>query len=137
MVPVLCPQLVIAALLAVAVARPQDYDPSEELRAAGIVRMESTQNEDGSFQYGYETAGDGQQSSQDVSGGPQQIADEVGIVSQGTYSFVAKDEYGNDVPITINWRAGPEGVLVESDALPVAPEDPNKAAQDAAYAAAI
>ncbi|KAF0311731.1 Larval cuticle protein 16/17 [Amphibalanus amphitrite] len=130
--------LVIAALLAVAAARPQDpaYDPAEELRAAGIVRMDMVQNDDGSFQYGYETAGEGQESSQDVSGRPEQIGEEVGIVSQGTYSFVAKDEDGNDVPVTITWRAGPEGVVMEGAAIPVAPEDPNKAAQDAAYAAA-
>ena len=130
-----CPQLVLAALLAVAAARPQEpiYDPSEDLRAAGIVRMESVQNDDGSFSYGYETAGEGQESAQDVAGGPQQIGDEVGIASQGTFSFVAKDEYGNDVPIAITWRAGPDGVVMEGDAIPV---DTNKAAQDAAYAAA-
>ena len=128
----------IAALLAVAAARPQEdvYDPTEELRAAGIVRMESVQNDDGSYTYGYETAGEGQESSQDVSGRPEQIGEEVGIVSQGTYSFVAKDENGNDVPVSITWRAGPDGVVMEGDAIPVAPEDPNKAAQDAAYAAA-
>ena len=128
----------IAALLAVAVARPQEaeYDAAAELREAGIVRMSSEQNEDGSFIYGYETAGEGQESSQDVSGAPQLIGEEVGIVSQGTYSFVAKDEDGNDVPVTINWKAGPDGVEMTGDAIPVAPEDTNKAAQDAAYAAA-
>ena len=128
------PQLVIAALLAVAAARPQDV--ADELRAAGIVRMSDTRSDDGSFQYGYETAGKGQESSQDVSGGPEQIGEEIGIVGSGTYSFVAEDENGNEVPITVNWKAGPGGVEVQSDALPVAPADPNKEAQDAAYAQA-
>merc|ERR1740128_1015772 len=129
--------LVIAALPAVAVARPQEYDnTADELRAAGIVRMESVQNEDGSYTYGYETAGEGQESSQDVSGGAELIGDKVGIVNQGTYSFVAKDDAGNDVPVTINWRAGPDGVVMEGDAIPVAPEDPNRQAQEQAYAEA-
>ncbi|XP_037083506.1 larval cuticle protein 1-like [Pollicipes pollicipes] len=127
--------LVIAALLAVAVARPQEaeYDPTAELREAGIIRMEMSQNEDGSFQYGYETT---DPASQDVSGQNKIINSEPGIVMQGTYSFVAKDENGNDVSVTVNWTADENGFQAQGDSIPVAPEDPNAAAQAAAYAAA-
>ncbi|XP_037075373.1 larval cuticle protein 65Ag1-like [Pollicipes pollicipes] len=119
--------LVLVALLAVAAARPQE----KTLADYGILRMDASTNEDGSFQYSYETA---DPSAQDVSGQQKQIGEDVGSVQQGTYSFTAKDENGQDVQVTVNWVADENGFQPQSDALPKAPEDPNAAAQAAAYA---
>ncbi|KAF0311729.1 hypothetical protein FJT64_017488 [Amphibalanus amphitrite] len=62
-------ELVIAALLAVAAALPQDpvNDPSEELRAADIIQIETSRNVDGFFQYlPPPPSGEGPESFQDV-----------------------------------------------------------------------
>ncbi|XP_037078635.1 larval cuticle protein 16/17-like [Pollicipes pollicipes] len=127
--------------MVLAAARPQEEIAEaspviiEEVVDANsdIIRMESVQNEDGSFSYGFETT---DPIVQDVSGQIQQIGDNPGVVMTGTYSFVAKDEDGNDVPVTINWTAGPGGFQATGDAIPQAPEDPNAEAQAQAYAAA-
>ena len=76
--------------------------------------MESTMNEDGSFQYGFETT---DPIKQDVAGAPKQIGDEVGMTMQGTYSF----ETPEGLTITINWTADEEGFKPTGDAIPVAP----------------
>ena len=103
-------QFVLCCLVAAAVARPQDFveDPQvyqeqpqyKTLEDAGILRMENTMNEDGSFQYGFETTDPIQQ---DVAGQPKQIGDEIGIVMQGSYSYTAEDENGVPQTYTVNW----------------------------------
>ena len=124
-------QVVALALLAVAAARPQE---EKTLADFGILRMESVSSPDSkSFQYGYETA---DPSAQDVSGELKQIGDESGTVQRGSYSFTAPDENGNDVQVTIDWVADENGFQPVGSAIPVAPEDPNAAAQAAAYASA-
>ena len=120
-------QLVLAALLAVAAGRPQELKTPEEY---GLLRSSSVTNEDGSFQYGYETA---DPSSQDVAGQLKQIGEEAGTVQQGSYTFTTKDEEGNDVQVRVDWVADENGFQAQSDALPQAPEDPNAAAQAAAF----
>ena len=97
-----------AALLAVAAARPQEGPE------VAIVRMDSTQNEDGSFQYGYETS-DG--TSADVTGETKQIGEEVGTVMSGSYSVVGDD----GVTYTVTWTADENGFQAQGDHLPVAP----------------
>ena len=124
-------------MVALAAARPQDFvedspiyqEPKyKTLEDAGILRMESTMNEDGSFQYGFETTDPIQQ---DVAGQPKQIGEEIGIVMQGSYSFTAEDENGELKTYTVNWVADENGFQATGDGIP---EDPNAAAQAAAYA---
>ncbi|XP_037082060.1 larval cuticle protein 1-like [Pollicipes pollicipes] len=113
--------LVLASLCVLAVARPQqDFiqpEPTQyaSLQDAGILRMDMSQQEDGSFQYGFETT---DPIVQDVTGQIKQIGEEVGVVMQGSYSFTAKDENGNDVPVTINWTADENGFQAQGDAIP-------------------
>ena len=97
-----------AALLAVAAARPQDA------AEVAIVRMDNTQNEDGSFQYAYETS-DG--TAAEVTGETKQIGEEVGTVMRGSYTFVGDD----GVTYTVNWVADENGFQPQGDHLPVAP----------------
>ena len=117
----------LAALLAVAAGRPQELKTPEEY---GLLRSSSVTNEDGSFQYGYETS---DPSSQDVAGQLKQIGEESGTVQQGTYTFTTKDEQGNDVQVRVDWVADENGFQAQSDALPQAPEDSNAAAQAEAF----
>ena len=118
----------LAVLLAVAAGRPQESLKTPE--EYGLLRSSSVANEDGSFQYGYETA---DPSSQDVAGQLKQIGEESGTVQQGSYTYTAQDEEGNDVEVRVDWVADENGFQAQSDALPVAPEDPNAAAQAAAF----
>ncbi|XP_043218240.1 larval cuticle protein 65Ag1-like [Amphibalanus amphitrite] len=119
----------LASLVVLAAARPQDLEPQyKTLEDAGILRMESTMNEDGSFQYGFETTDPIQQ---DVAGQPKQIGEEIAVVMQGSYSFQTPEGQ----TITINWVADEKGFQPQGDAIPVAPEDPNAAAQAAAFGA--
>ena len=113
--------------MVLAAARPQEpqYKTLEE---AGILRMESTMNEDGSFQYGFETTDPIQQ---DVAGQIKQIGEELGVVMQGSYSYTAEDENGVPQTYTVNWVADENGFQATGDGIPV---DPNAAAQAAAYA---
>ncbi|KAF0301040.1 Endocuticle structural glycoprotein SgAbd-1 [Amphibalanus amphitrite] len=121
--------LVLAALLAVAAGRPQELKTPEDY---GLLRSSSVTNEDGSFQYGYETS---DPSSQDVAGQVKQFDEEkVGTVQQGSYTFTAQDENGNDVQVRVDWVADENGFQAQSDALPQAPADPNAEAQAAALA---
>ena len=120
-------QLVLAALLAVAAGRPQELKTPEDY---GLLRSSSVTNEDGSFQYGYETS---DPSSQDVAGQLKQIGEKSGTVQQGSYTFTAQDESGNDVDVVVNWVADENGFQAQSDALPQAPADPNAEAQAAAF----
>ncbi|XP_037083360.1 larval cuticle protein 16/17-like [Pollicipes pollicipes] len=122
--------IVISCLVALAMARPQDLlDASQPFNGdtgsaqdAGILRMENVQREDGSFQYGFETV---DSIVQDVTGQIKQIGEEVGVVMQGSYSFIAKDENGADVPVSITWTADENGFQAQGDAIPVAPEGAN------------
>ncbi|XP_043229414.1 larval cuticle protein 1-like [Amphibalanus amphitrite] len=112
--------LVLACLVAAAAARPQgdglqSSQTAATLADAGILRMESSQAEDGSFQYAFETA---DQIKQEVSGQLKQIGEEFGIIMQGSYSFVAKDENGNDVPVEVRWVADENGYRAEGDSIP-------------------
>ncbi|XP_037082645.1 larval cuticle protein 65Ag1-like [Pollicipes pollicipes] len=100
--------VVLAAVLAVVAARPQDAPE------VAIVRMDSTQGEDGSFQYAYETS-DG--TNAEVTGESKQIGEEVGTVMRGSYSFVGDD----GVTYTVNWVADENGFQAQGDHLPVAP----------------
>ena len=92
--------------MAVAAARPQE--PAE------LLRLDSTQNEDGSFQYAFETS---DPITVEAAGQAKQIGDEVGIVMQGSYSFETPE--GNTV--TIDWVADENGFQPQGDAIPVAP----------------
>merc|ERR1740128_779156 len=107
----------LACLVAAAAARPQDglQSSAATLEDAGILRMESSQAEDGSFQYAFETA---DQTKQEVSGQLKQIGEEFGIVMQGSYSFIAKDENGQDVPVEVRWVADENGYRAEGDSIP-------------------
>ena len=100
-------QIVLAVLVAVAAARPQDGPE------VAIVRMDNTQNEDGSFQYAYETS-DG--TAAEVTGETKQIGEEVGTVMRGSYTFV-----NEGVTYTVNWVADENGFQPQADHLPVAP----------------
>ena len=121
------------ALVALAAARPQDFDDDEfiqveepqykTLEDAGILRMEMSQNDDGSFQYGYETTDPIQQ---DVIGEIRQINEEVGVVMQGSYSFQTPDGQ----TISISWVADENGFQPQGDAIPV---DTNSQRQLAAF----
>ena len=114
-----------------AAARPQE----KTLADYGILRMDMSASPDGnSFQYAYETA---DPSAQDVSGELKQYGDDFGTVQRGSYSFTAKNEFGEDVPVVINWVADADGFQAQGDAIPVAPVDPNAEAQAAAYAEAL
>ncbi|XP_043218201.1 larval cuticle protein 65Ag1-like [Amphibalanus amphitrite] len=120
--------VVICALVALAAARPQDFvDDSpilqeikyKTLEDAGILRMESNMNEDGSFQYGFETTDPIQQ---DVAGQPRQIGEEVGMTMQGSYSFQTPEGQ----TITINWVADENGFQPQGEAIP---QDANSQSQ--------
>jgi len=127
---------VLLCLVAAAVARPQDLldsparqesearqtldpapqsDAPQTLEEAGILRSENVINEDGSFSYGFETA---DQIIQEVTGQIKQIGEEQGVVMQGRYSFIAKDENGEDVPVEIRWTADENGYRAEGDSIP-------------------
>ena len=134
-------QLMLACLVVAAAGRPQDdglQSSASTLEDAGILRMESSQSEDGSFQYAFETA---DQIKQEVSGQLKQIGEELGIVMQGSYSFVAKDENGQDVPVEVRWVADENGYRAEGDSIPQLGEngagqrDPNLISADATGAA--
>ncbi|KAF0304617.1 Larval cuticle protein LCP-22 [Amphibalanus amphitrite] len=127
--------VLVCCLVALVAARPQDFvddsviyqEPRPQYRTledAGILRMESSMNEDGSFQYGFETTDPIQQ---DVAGQPKQIGEEIGIVMQGSYSFQTPEGQ----TITVNWVADENGFQPQGDAIPV---DANAAAQAAAFA---
>ncbi|KAF0304620.1 Larval cuticle protein LCP-22 [Amphibalanus amphitrite] len=114
----------LASLVVLAAARPQDLEPQfKTLEEAGILRMDSTMNEDGSFQYGFETTDPIQQ---DVAGQPKQIGEEIAVVMQGSYSFQTPEGQ----TITIDWVADEKGFQPQGDAIPVAPEAPNAAVVD-------
>ncbi|XP_037083108.1 cuticle protein CP14.6-like [Pollicipes pollicipes] len=99
--------LLLCLCVAVAVAAPQN--------TAELLRMDSTQNEDGSFQYAFETT---DPISVETSGAPKNIGEEVGIAMQGSYSF----ETPEGQTITINWVADENGFQPSGDAIPVAPQ---------------
>ncbi|XP_043218328.1 larval cuticle protein 65Ag1-like [Amphibalanus amphitrite] len=102
-------KLVILCLcVAAAVARPQDTPPAE------LLRLDSTQNEDGSFQYAFETS---DPITVEAAGQAKQIGEEIGVVMQGSYSFETPDGQ----TITINWVADENGFQPQGDAIPVAP----------------
>ena len=109
--------------MALAAARPQEFEAErpqyKTLEEAGILRMESSMNDDGSFQYGFETTDPIQQ---DVAGAPKQIGEEVGMTMQGSYSF----ETPEGQTITVNWVADENGFQPVSDAIP---QDANSPAQ--------
>ena len=92
--------------MAVAAARPQE--PAE------LLRSDSTQNENGEFQYAFETS---DPISVEAAGQPKQIGEDIGIVMQGSYSF----ETPEGQTITITWKADENGFQPEGDAIPVAP----------------
>jgi len=119
--------LVASLLVALAAARPQtyeeqptvQYEPQSQagpqyrtLEEAGILRMDSSINNDGSFVYGFETTDPMQQ---DVAGQLKQIGEEYGTVMQGSYSFVTPE--GQEV--TITWTADENGFQATGDAIPV------------------
>ncbi|XP_043218254.1 larval cuticle protein 1-like [Amphibalanus amphitrite] len=107
--------LVVCALVALAAAQPQEFQENrpqfKTLEEAGILRMEMSQSEDGSFQYGFETTDPIQQ---DVAGQPKQIGEEIGIVMQGSYSFQTPEGQ----TITVNWVADEKGFQPQGDAIP-------------------
>ena len=102
------PQVIVCALVAVAAAAPQG-------EVAELLRYEAQQNEDGSFQYVFETSDPIQV---DTAGQIQQIGDKVGVVMQGSYSFQTPE--GQQV--TIRWVADENGFQPQGDAIPVAPQ---------------
>jgi len=116
---------VLFCLVAAAVARPQELldgqqqqqqsDAPQTLEEAGILRSENVINDDGSFSYAFETA---DQIIQEVTGQIKQIGEKQGVVMQGRYSFIAKDENGEDVPVEIRWTADENGYRAEGDSVP-------------------
>ena len=120
----------MASFVVLAAARPQEQPQYKTLEDAGILRMENTMHDDGSFQYGFETTDPIQQ---DVAGQILQIGDEVGVVMQGSYSYTAEDENGVLQTYRVDWVADQDGFRATGDGIP---EDTNAAAQTAAYAAA-
>ncbi|KAF0301446.1 Larval cuticle protein LCP-17 [Amphibalanus amphitrite] len=103
--------LLVFALVAVAAAEKLDNLEKEPI---AILRMDSTSNEDGSFQYQYETANKIQA---DVQGQLKQIGEEFGTVMQGSYSY----ETPEGQTVTITWTADENGYRAEGDAIPKAP----------------
>ena len=125
-----CFQFLLASLVVLAAARPQEQPQYKTLEDAGILRMENTMNDDGSFQYGFETTDPIQQ---DVAGQIIQIGEEVGVAMTGSYSYTAEDENGVLQTYKVDWVADQDGFRATGDGIP---EDTNAAAQAAAYAAA-
>jgi len=119
---------VFAGLAVLAAGRPQEssYQPTQysSLQDAGIVRMDHQMSEDGSFIYGFETTDPIQA---DVAGQIKQIGEEFGVVMQGSYSFIAQDENGNDVPIQVDWIADENGFQVTGESIPEAIRSANVA----------
>ncbi|KAF0311733.1 Larval cuticle protein LCP-22 [Amphibalanus amphitrite] len=100
--------VVFFAVLVAAAARPQGD-------GAELLRYESQQNEDGSFQYNFETS---DPILVDSAGQQRQIGDQAGIVMQGSYTFRTPE--GQQV--TIDWVADEKGFQPRGDAIPVAPQ---------------
>ena len=109
----------MSAILALAAAQdqyvPENLQPDrpqfKTLEEAGILRMEMNQNEDGSFQYGFETTDPIQQ---DVAGQIKQIGEEFGVVMQGSYSYQSPEGQ----TITVNWVADENGFQPTGDSIP-------------------
>ena len=99
-------QVLLCLCVALAAARPQE--PAE------ILRLDSSQNDDGSFQYAFETS---DPITVEAQGQVKQIGEEVGVVMQGSYSFETPDGQ----TVTINWVADENGFQPQGDAIPVAP----------------
>ncbi|XP_037093028.1 endocuticle structural glycoprotein SgAbd-8-like [Pollicipes pollicipes] len=90
---------VILCLVAVAMGqqrRPEYREP------VPIVRMDSNLDQDGSFQWAYESA-DGQVA--EAQGQQKAIGDGVGVVMQGSYSYTAP----NGQLIEVRWIADENG----------------------------
>lgn len=114
--------LVFVCLSATAFAFPQQglesaRKPAATLEEAGILRMENVINDDNSFKYGFETANG---IVQDVTGRLKEIGEASGIIMQGSYSFITKDENGQDVPVTVSWTADENGFQAEGAVIPTA-----------------
>lgn len=99
-------QVLLFLCVAVATALPQDV--------AELLRSASTQNEDGSFQYSFETS---DPIAVEASGENKQIGEEAGVVMQGSYSFTTPEGQ----VVTITWKADENGFQPEGDAIPKAP----------------
>ena len=110
-----------SVLVALVAARPQNFEQDagfaaeqpqyKTLEAAGILRMDMSQDEDGSFQYGFETT---DPITVEAAGQPKQIGEEVGVVMQGSYSFQTPEGQ----TVTINWVADENGFQPQGDAIP-------------------
>merc|ERR1712137_880532 len=91
---------IITTLLAVAVAAPAELDAP-----VAIVSSRSEMNLDGSYSFAFETE-DGVKVEE--SGSQKQVgetAEDVGTVSQGSYSYTGPD----GVVVTVNWVADENG----------------------------
>ncbi|XP_037080443.1 cuticle protein CP14.6-like [Pollicipes pollicipes] len=104
--------LIVCALVAVAAAAKLEGLEKEPI---AIVRMDSTSDEDGSFQYSFETANKIQT---EVQGQLKQIGEEFGTTMQGSYSFVTPEGQ----TVQISWVADENGFQPVGDAIPVAPQ---------------
>lgn len=128
-------QFVVAALLAVAAAMPQEYqDQDVQGSNPDIVRQEFNTNEDGSsWTSVVETRNP--EVLLDYAGETRQYDNgEYGAAQQGTIQFTAPDEDGNPVQVNLQYIADDKGNQVTGEGLPVAPEDPNAQAQADAWA---
>lgn len=97
----------------------QSSDQAQSLEDAGIVRMENTHEEDGSFKYGFETVDP--KMIQDVVGQIKQIGENVGVVMQGSYSYTALDEEGQERTYSVTWTADENGFRPVGDGIPELP----------------
>jgi len=95
--------LVIAALLVVASAAPQDVP-------AGLVSAKSEMNADGSYSYSFETE---DKIKVEETGSQKLIGEESGTVASGSYSF----EH-DGVTYTVTWVADENGFQATGDHLP-------------------
>jgi len=108
-------KFIITTLLAVAVAAPAELDAP-----VAIVSSRSEMNLDGSYSFAFETE-DGVKVEE--SGSQKQVgetAEDVGTVSQGSYSYTGPD----GVVVTVNWVADENGFQATGDHLPTPPPMP-------------
>merc|ERR1711946_115690 len=108
--------IIVAAFLAVAMAAPAELDAP----VVAIVKSTNEMNLDGSYSFAFETE-DGVKVEE--SGSQKQVgetAEDVGTVSQGSYSYTGPD----GVVVTVNWVADENGFQATRDHLPTPPPMP-------------
>ncbi|KAG5677138.1 hypothetical protein PVAND_006920 [Polypedilum vanderplanki] len=115
----------LSAVLAVASAIPiTDYHQDHySTTPIPILKFDSQQNHDGSYQYGYET-GNGIQVQEQGYIKNAGVKDAEIQVQQGYYSYVGPDGH----PVSFSYIADENGFQVKSDAIPTPPPLPKEIA---------